>query len=148
MRTAIAIAGLLLLGSGLPASPSEDTLTPELARAQRSVWEAWFAGDTAQVRALTPGLVAISASGSRFDDQESTIQSSADFKARGGRLLDLSFSDLHVRTYGNVVMVYSRYHVLALMGADTIRSNGRATEVFVRQHGRWLNPGWHLDNAH
>jgi len=33
-----------------------------------------------------------------------------------------------------------------VMGSDTMRQGGRATEVFVRQNGMWVNPGWHLDS--
>jgi len=25
-------------------------------------------------------------------------------------------------------------------------SSGRATEIFVRRNGEWVNPGWHTDN--
>jgi hypothetical protein len=147
VRGSVMLVAALVAASTVHGSPQQDTLTPELARAQRAVWEAWYAGDTAQVRALTPGLVAISSEGNRFDDQEATIRASAGFHARGGRLAGLSFTDLHVRNYGSVVMIYSRYHTVTVMGRDTSRGDGRATEVFVRQNGRWVNPGWHLDNA-
>jgi hypothetical protein len=29
--------------------------------------------------------------------------------------------------------------------ARNARSKGRLTEIFVRQNGRWVHPGWHLD---
>jgi hypothetical protein len=117
-------------------------------RVQREVWDTWFAGDTSRLRQLTPGLIAIDGGGPGpvFSDQEAAVEGSARFHAGGGRLLDLSFPEMRGQRFGDVVIVYSTYHLVMLMGADTLRQKGRATEVFVRQNGRWVNPGWHLDS--
>ena len=145
--TIVAVAAVVLLPQ-LHGSPPQDTIDPELSRAQRSVWEAWYNGDTARVRALTPGLVAISSHAEGFGDQDGIVQASARFHANGGRLIDLGFTDLHVRHYGDVAVIYSHYHLAIVNGRDTVRDSGRATEIFVRDHGHWLNPGWHLDSSH
>ena len=147
MRIIIAVAAAAAMLAARPhGGPVQDPIDPELSRAQRSVWEAWYAGDTAQVRALTPDLVAIGSHNDGFGDQENIVRASARFHAGGGRLLDLGFTDLHVRRYGDVAVIYSHYHLTIFTGRDTVSDAGRATEIFVRRQGRWLNPGWHLDS--
>ena len=141
------LAGLAAagLGAGMRsvtgAGPAQD---PELMRVQREVWEVWYAGDTARLRQLTPGLIAITDHSDAFDDQEQVVRESARFHAGGGRLLELSFPTLRVQQFGDVAIIYSTYRSVAVMGSDTMRQRGHATEVFVRQHGSWVNPGWHL----
>jgi hypothetical protein len=120
---------------------------PELLRAQREVWESWYAGDTARFRELTPGLIAINNGGGSFGRQDAALRASAQFHARGGRLLELSFPELLVQRFGDVVIVYSTYRSVFVLEGDTLRESGRATEVFVRRHGEWVNPGWHLDSG-
>ena len=46
---------------------------------------------------------------------------------------------------GDVAIVYSRYQVETEVGGKRKLSPGRVTEVFVRRHGKWINPGWHTD---
>ena len=119
----------------------------QLFAAQREVWQDWFAGDTARLRTLTPGLIAINNGDQQFRDQEQTIRGSAEFHAAGGRLLSLEFPELRVQHFGNVAILYSRWATTTLFGSDTTRRTGRATEVFVRVGGKWVNPGWHLDSG-
>ena len=76
-------------------------------RVQREVWDVWYAGDTARLRQLTPGLLAINNGSDAFGDQESTVRASARFHAGGGRLVDLSFPVLRVQRFGDVAIVYS-----------------------------------------
>ena len=125
-------------------SPLSD---PELMRVQREVWEVWYAGDTTRLRQLTPGLIAINNGEQSFSDQEAAVRGSAGFHSGGGRLLQLSFPEMRVQRFGDVAIVYSTFRSVALIGGDTLRQSGRATEVFVRQNGKWLNPGWHLDSG-
>jgi hypothetical protein len=126
------------------ASPVEDR---DLMRVQREIWEVWYAGDTARVRALTPGLITIGDGDEPFADQEAAVRGSARFHAAGGRLLELTFPQLRAQRFGDVAIIYSAYRSVALMNGDTVRQSGRATEVFVRQNGSWVNPGWHLDRS-
>ena len=139
----LVIGGALGLAACGPAGAAQED--PELMRVQREVWDVWFAGDTARLRELTPGLIAINDHSDTFGDQEGTIQGSARFHAAGGRLVDLSFSDMRVQRFGDVAVIYSKYRLLAVTGSDTLRMGGRASETFVRHQGRWVNPGWHLD---
>jgi hypothetical protein len=136
-------------GGPRPAAVPVSTVTdPEFMQSQRRVWEAWFAGDTATLRLLTPGLVAISQGTPVFSDQEQEIRNSAQFQANGGRLLELSFPEVRLQRFGDVAIMYSTYHLVTVMGSDTMRQAGHATEVFVRQKGAWRNPGWHLDGGY
>ena len=134
--------GLLAAGQSASSRPTQD---PDLMRAQREVWDVWYAGDTARLRQLTPGLIAINSGGDEFAGQEAMVRASAQFHEGGGRLVELSFPTLRVQRFGDVAIVYSTYRSVAVMGNDTMRQGGRATEVFVRQNGGWVNPGWHLD---
>jgi ketosteroid isomerase-like protein len=120
---------------------------PGLQRIQREVWEVWFAGDTARLRELTPDLVAVNGIRPGFDDQERAIQGSARFHAAGGRLIELAFPETHVQHFGDVVIAYSTYRTVTVMGRDTTRTTGHATEIFAKQNGHWVNPGWHLDSS-
>jgi len=147
-RRWLALGGLVTVGvlgvwRGAASAPASQD--PQLMRAQREVWDVWYAGDTARLRQLTPGLIAINSGDDTFSDQEAMIRASAGFHAGGGRLLELTFPTLRVQRFGDVAVVYSTYRSVAVMGSDTMRQGGRATEVFVRQNGMWVNPGWHLD---
>lgn len=138
-------AGLMVAGSGLASGPPAQD--PDLMRVQREVWEVYFAGDTTRLRQLTPGLVTLDGGPQVFGDQERAVGGSARFHAGGGRLVELTFPALRVQQFGDVAIVYSTYRLVTVQGSDTSRSGGRATEVFVRQHGTWVNPGWHLDSG-
>ena len=141
----------LVFGSLLPivtrTAPRQEGHDPELLRVQREVWEVFFAGDTARLRELTPELVAIDNGGGTWSDQASILRASASFKARGGRLIGLQFPKMKIQRFGDVAMVYSTFTLVTVMGKDTARESGRASEVFVRRNGKWVNPGWHLDNG-
>ena len=139
----------LVLASALPfvTHAPQGKEDPDLLRVQREVWEVYFAGDTARLRALTPDLIAINNGGGTWSDQESTVRGSARFKARGGRLIDLKFPSMKVQRFGDVAIVYSTFSLATVLGADTSRQSGRATEVFVKRNGKWVNPGWHLDDG-
>jgi ketosteroid isomerase-like protein len=148
MRVALlvlAFTSLLPIVSYNPHPRAQDD--PELLRVQREVWEVYFAGDTARLRELTPDLVAIDNGGGTWSDQESMIRSSARFKANGGRLIDLKFPKMKIQRFGDVAIVYSTFTLATVAGKDTVRESGRASEVFVRKNGKWVNPGWHLDNG-
>ena len=121
--------GLSCTSSGRTAAGTAPLADPDLLRVQ-----------------LTPGLIAIDGGEPVFSDQEATVVGSARFHAGGGRLLKVSFPEMRGQRFGDVVIVYSTYRLVMLMGADTLRQKGRATEVFVRQNGSWVNPGWHLDS--
>ena len=143
----LGLACLSLLPIATHAPRRQEGHDPDLLRVQREVWEVFFAGDTARLRALTPDLVAIDNGGGTWSDQESIIRASARFKQSGGRLIDLQFPRMKIQRFGDVAMVYSTFTLATVVRKDTARESGRATEIFVKKNGKWVNPGWHLDNG-
>jgi hypothetical protein len=49
--------------------------------------------------------------------------------------------------YGGTAILYSLYSCETEKQGRRETSSGRATEVFVRRGGRWVNTGWHLDSG-
>jgi hypothetical protein len=45
------------------------------------------------------------------------------------------------------VVLYGRYLAVMESEGSVQTVTGRLTEVFVRQDGRWVHPGWHLDTV-
>lgn len=86
-------------------------------------------------------------SGGPFSSFRDEVAASASFKKNSGRLVDLSFPEMRVQQFGDVVVVYTQYRLAFVMGADTTRQSGRATEVFVKRDGKWVNPAWHMDSG-
>lgn len=113
---------------------------------RRDVWVNWFAGDTAALRqVLAPELVAISPDSDTWQDLEGTLASSARYKAGGGKLAALEFSNTTVHRMGDVVVMFSRYNIHLLINGEHTEQKGRATEVFVRHGGTWVHTSWQLD---
>jgi hypothetical protein len=63
----------------------------------------------------------------------------------GTKLTKLEFPQTAMQVYGETVIIYTTY-LYELENAQGTRqtSKGRATEIFVRRAGAWVNPGWHL----
>ena len=119
-----------------------------LETVRRDVWIHWFAGDTAALRrVLTPELVAISPDSKLWQGLEQTLEGSARFKAGGGSLAALEFSNTTVHAFGDVAVMFSRYAMHLLRNGQHSEQTGRATEVFVRRSGKWVHTSWHLDVA-
>jgi len=74
------------------------------------------------------------------------LQSAAEFHAQGGKLVRLEFPRTEVQHFGDVAIVWSNFLVETQMDGKSSVSTGRASEVFVRRDGHWLNPGWHTDS--
>ncbi len=148
MRSALLCLALASLLPFVSHTIPREQHDPDLLRVQREVWEVYFAGDTARLRALTPDLVAIDGDNPAWSDQKAMIESSAHFKASGGRLVDLQFPKMKIQRFGDVAIVYSTFTLATVTGGKTSRQSGRASEVFVKRNGKWVNPGWHLDNGH
>jgi hypothetical protein len=140
-----AIAGC---ASGEAASQTLAGIDPALAKVQREVWDVWFAGDTVRLKEIIPpDLVVINSGGGNFSSFRDEVASSANFSRSGGRLLELTFPEMRVQQFGDVVVVYTQYRLAFVMGSDTTRQSGRATEVFVKRDGKWVNPAWHMDSG-
>lgn len=140
----------LYSGCRANAAPSNELerIDPALARVQREIWEVWFAGDTTRLKEIVgDDLVAMAPGTQGFSSVRDEVNSSSGFHAGGGKLIDLKFPTMRVQQFGDVVLVYTSYEYAFVMGKDTTRQAGRATEVFVKRNGKWLNPAWHMDSA-
>jgi hypothetical protein len=118
----------------------------DLEAVRKAVWVDWFSGDTASLHTvLGPELVAISAGVPHWHSLKESLAASADFKANGGKLVSVSFDSTLTHRFGATVVMFSHYTVVTASGSQRQTEKGRATEVFVRSHGRWLHTSWHLD---
>lgn len=135
---------------GPPSSATSVTpeLRKELLAVRESVWRAWFANDQAALAKLLPqDLIAINNGQADWDDLAKTLSGAQEFAGKNGRLISLNFPKTELQVYGNVAILYSQFEVEASSGGTTQKQSGRATEIFLRQNGRWINTGWHLDSG-
>ena len=155
MRPLAAVVCISISAATLGAQPAPRVATSlpaaelqELDRIRKDVWVNWFAGDTAALRrVLTPELVAISPDAPHWQNLEQTLAASARFKAGGGRLISVDFDSTTVHRFGDVVVMFSHYRLELMHDSQRIPQTGRATEVFVRDRGRWVHTSWQLDVA-
>jgi Domain of unknown function (DUF4440) len=133
---------LTALAEGSRANDKDD----ELLKAREAVWRAWFAGDTKTLEKLVPpGTIVMSGGEEKWKSQVDVLRTSAEFHAKGGKLLRLEFPRTEVQHFGDVAIIWSSYVVeLEVDGKRSVGSS-RVTEIFLRQHGQWTNPGWHTD---
>ena len=148
MRTGMALLAVCLGGAAAEAADLDAKERAELLAVRDSAWYAWFGNDQAKLKELLPpDAVTISAGDPTWRDLAGVLQSAADFAATGSKLTRLAFPRTEVQAYGDTAFVYSLYE-FDLEGPQGKRSaSGRATEIFVRQNGRWIHPGWHLDSG-
>ncbi len=145
-RRFLIIAAIVLAGwstTGITANPDEGS---DLLRVREVVWRSWFANDARTLRELVPPeTIVISAGEKQWKHQAAVLQSAAEFRAQGGKLIRLEFPRTEIQQFGEVAILYSAYMVETEMHGKRSISSGRATEIFVRHNGRWTNPGWHTD---
>ncbi len=143
LRVSVAIIILpVLLISMAGASPSDD----ELLKVRETVWRAWFAGDTETLEELVPPETIVMSGGEdKWKNQADVLRTATEFHAKGGRLLRLEFPRTEVQHFGDVAIVWSSYVVEIEVDGKRSSGSSRVTEIFVWQHGRWTNPGWHTD---
>jgi hypothetical protein len=146
LRGFLAFAALILAGwsaVGVAANPDEG---PNLLRVREAVWRSWFANDATTLRKLVPPeTIVISAGERQWKHQAGVLQSAAEFRAQGGKLIRLEFPRTEIQQFGEVAILYSEYRVETEMHGKRSISSGRATEIFVLHDGQWTNPGWHTD---
>lgn len=138
-------SGLTAQAKGVAVQTIDAKTRAELEQAREAVWRAWFAGDVAALNRLIPGALAAGSPRS-WEDRSQTITGARDFAKSGGRLVELHFDSTTIALHGNVAVMHARYVTVtadAKGKRETVR--GRATEVFVREKGAWLNPFWYLD---
>jgi hypothetical protein len=116
----------------------------ELLAAREAVWRAWFAGDTGALeKRLPPELVTVESSDT-FGTRASNLENSRGFAASGGKLTRLVFPRTEFQVYGSTVILYTTYEMELVKEGKTSTERGVATEIFVKQNGRWQNTGWQL----
>jgi ketosteroid isomerase-like protein len=115
---------------------------PVLA-AREAVWRAWYAGDTAALARLVPEEL-MTVGSDAFGTRESILAASRRFAASGAKLTRLAFPRTEFQSYGSTVILYTSYEIDIAREGQTRTERGVATEVFVRQNGRWLNTGWQV----
>jgi hypothetical protein len=128
--------------------PPSPRLQAELLRVREAVWLAWFNGDRQALGELLPvDLIAINRDTESWEHQGDALQSAETFIAEGGKLVKLEFPSTEFQVYGEVAVLYSRYSVEFELGGKSYTQSGRATEIFRRVKGHWINAGWHLDRG-
>jgi ketosteroid isomerase-like protein len=148
---ALGLAALTILpaiGADRSATILTDTQYAELLRVREAVWRAWFADDRAKLEEILPeDTIAINNGAEKWEHRAEILESAKHFAAGGGKLIHLSFPHVEVQSFGDVAILYSLWTAeIEVAGQHSVNS-GRATEIFVRRNGQWLNTGWHLDSG-
>jgi hypothetical protein len=130
--------------SGLAAQSVDATTRAELEKAREAVWRAWFAGDSAALERLIPKALA-AGSPEGWEERAATFASARQFAASGRRLAEIRFDNTTITLRGNVAIMQAQFtYALDLPNGTRATAHGVATEIFVRQDGRWVNPFWYL----
>jgi hypothetical protein len=138
---AVIVAGWSSTGFAVNVDESSNLL-----RVREAVWRSWFDNDAKTLRELVPPeTIVISAGERQWKHQAAVLQSAAEFRARGGKLIRLEFPRTEIQQFGEVAILYSEYRVETEMHGKRSISARRATEIFVLHDGKWTNPGWHTD---
>ena len=145
-RIFVTIVASILLGWSTASVATNPDQGSNLLKVRETVWRSWFANDAKTLRVLVPPeTIVISAGERQWKHQAAVLQSAAEFRAQGGKLIRLEFPRTEVQHFGDVAILYSEYMVETEMHGKRSISSGRATEIFVLRDGQWTNPGWHTD---
>jgi ketosteroid isomerase-like protein len=140
---AAVFCALALNTGGVRAQQQDDQ---ELLKAREAVWRAYFAGDLKALEEMVPPETIVMSGGEeRWRRQADVLRSAGEFHAQGGKLIRLEFPRTEVQHFGDVAIIWSSYIVETEKDGKRTSGSSRVTEVFVRQHGHWTNPGWHTD---
>ena len=143
MSVGIFVLGLLL-GPGIAYGQDE---RGQILKVREIVWRAWFANDTkALERLVPPDTIVISSDEAKWKNQADIMRTAAEFQAGGGKLVRLEFPRTEIQRFGDVAIIWTSYLVETEEHGKRTLSTGRATEIFVRRDGEWVNPGWHTDS--
>ncbi len=122
----------------------------QLLAAREAVWRAYFTNDQATLDRLVPAdtIVLEGTPDAPFVRKPQILGDAQRAAAAGMKLVRLEFPKTEVQVYGATAILYTTY-LYELENAQGQRqtSTGRATEIFVRRNGAWVNPGWHLSAA-
>jgi ketosteroid isomerase-like protein len=158
MMRELALGAAIGLGSitVLPATGANMSVSAQLnpsehaalLQAREAVWRAWFTNNRAALEQVLPDdTIAIDNGEEKWGTRAAVLDGAAQFAAEGGRLLRLEFPRTEIQSFGDVAVLYSLYSTETETHGQRTVNSGRATEVFVRRDGRWLNVGWHLDSG-
>lgn len=150
VRVVAGVLGIALLSTWMSASRSrvaaDPAIDPDVLAAREAAWRAYFGGDLKVLGDLLPeDFVGIGMTDAPFADRARTLDGARAFRAQGGQLQRLAFPETQAQRFGDVVVLYGRYEVVIRSGGEERTLRGRLTEMFVRRHGKWVHPGWHLD---
>lgn len=147
-RTSVFISAVVFIMT-LSTLAAQQPNDEQLLRVRETVWRAWFAGDTRTVEDLVPPeTIVISSGEQKWKRQADVLRTSAEFHAKGGKLVRLEFPRTEVQHFADVAIIWSSYVVETEVDGKQSLSSGRVTEIFVWQRGHWTNPGWHTDEEH
>ena len=119
-----------------------------LLAAREQVWRSWFENDQPRLeRLLPPKVVAINYGDTTWYDRVGVLRGAEEFARTRARLVGLAFPRTEIQSFGDVAILYSLFRVETESRGERTVDFGRATEVFVRRDGRWLNASWHLDSG-
>jgi hypothetical protein len=134
--------------AGVEAAAVSVELRQEIVAARDAIWRAWFGNDRAVLEAMLPeDFVGIGFGGGPFDTRASALHGAAEFAGTGGRLRQLAFADDVFQATGDIVAVFSNYTIELDVEGGVTTQRGRATEIFAKRGGRWVNTAWHLDSG-
>jgi ketosteroid isomerase-like protein len=118
-----------------------------LLSAREAVWRTWFANDSSRLAELVPvELIAID-QGEKWENRDEVMAGARDFARKSGTLVRLEFPQTEIQKYGHTAILYSKYRYEIEVDGKRSSRSGRATEMFVNRHGKWVNVGWHLDSG-
>lgn len=122
----------------------------QLLTAREAVWRAYFTNDQAQLDKLVPAET-ITLDGpieAPFVRKPEILKGAQASAQRGTKLVRLEFPRTEIQVYGNTAIIYTTYlYEMENAQGQHQTSTGKATEIFVRRGGTWVNPGWHLTPA-
>jgi ketosteroid isomerase-like protein len=145
-NSVIIIAAIVATTLGTAQASAQKQNDEQLLHARETVWRAWFAGDTKSLEELVPPESIIMSGGEeKWKNQADVLRSAANFHAKGGKLVRLEFPRTEVQHFGDVAIVWSQYLAETETNGKRSLDSGRITEIFVRRHGQWANPGLHTD---
>jgi ketosteroid isomerase-like protein len=125
--------------------PLTDAQKQPILAAREAVWRAWYSGDTKRLaELLPPELITLHPGSETFGSYESIVSGSERFAKSGGTLVKLAFPRTEFQAYGNTVIIYTTYELELENAGKKTTERGKATEIFLRRGGKWLNTGWQL----
>ncbi len=125
--------------------PLTDAQKKPILAAREAVWRAYYSGDTKALSVLLPPeLITMHSGSDGFGSYDSIVSGAERFAKGGGKLTRLAFPRTEFQAYGYTVIIYTTYELDIEQGGSVRTERGKATEVFVRRGGKWLNTGWQL----